>query len=525
MRGLGLCIAAAMLISVGHTQAQTPKSGGDLRAAITSEPDTHDCHVGTSFSVVHHLSPHYSFLLKFDQDAYPKVKGDLAQSWTVSPDGLIYQFRLRPNVKFHDGSTLTSADVAASYRRIWQPPPGVNSVRKSNLATLAEIETPDAETVRFRLSQPDAAMLTEFASPWNCIYSAAKLASDPNYPQKEVMGSGPFRFVERIPGSSWTGKRFEHYFVPGQPYLDSFKLLSMSATAIANSMQGAAIDGEFRFVTPAQRDRLVEAMGNRLTVQEAPLSSAIVLAFNSEKAIFADPRVRKALALAIDRRGAVTSMRRVTNTRLIGGFLPPSSPFAASETELASYPGYGASAEANRAEAKRLLAEAGVSTLKFKLLNRNAQDPWVTLGIFLLDQWRRIGLTIEQELVDGPTHINALTTGSFDVALDSLSDFVDEPSLLLAKFLSSDRSPAPRNSARYTDRQLDDLYDRQRRETDALQRKAILRQFEARLMSEGFYTPLFWGERITVHASYVKGWRALPSHFLNQSFAEMWFDK
>jgi peptide/nickel transport system substrate-binding protein len=525
MRSAAAIAILASVLAAHAATAQTPKRGGELRAAITAETDTTDCHAGVSFTTVHHLAPHYSFLLKHDQDRFPTIKGDLAESWTVSADGRVYTFRLRDGVVFHDGTPLTSADIKASYDRIRNPPQGVNSIRRANLAPIASVETPDPRTVVFQLSAPDAAMLTEFASPWNCIYSAAKLAADPLYPAKEVMGSGPFVFASRTPGDHWAGKRFDRYFQAGMPYLDGFRLIYMTGPAIPNALQGGAIDAEFRFLTPAQRNRLVETMGNRVTVQEAPLSSAIVLAFNTEKPPFNDPRVRKALSMAIDRRGVVESMKRVTNTNMIGGFLPPGSAFAATARELEAYPGFGNSADANRAEARRLLAEAGVSNLSFKLLNRNAQDPWATLGIFVLDQWRRIGLQIEQNAVDVPTHVNLTTSGNFDVTLDSHSDYIDEPSLLLAKFLSADRAPPPRNVARYTDRELDALYDRQRGEIDPAARRASLRALEARLFAQSYYTPLFWGERLTLHSSAVKGWKALPSHFLNQSLAEVWLDR
>jgi peptide/nickel transport system substrate-binding protein len=74
---------------------------------------------------------------------------------------------LRPNVLFHDGSRLTSADVKASYDRIVNPPAGVTSARRPSYAAISAIETPDPHTVIFRMSWPEAAMLANFASPWN----------------------------------------------------------------------------------------------------------------------------------------------------------------------------------------------------------------------------------------------------------------------------------------------------------------------------------------------------------------------
>src|SRR5947199_1363868 len=94
--------------------AETPKNGGTLTFAVTAEAPTSDCHATTTYAAVHVLAPHYSLLLKVDQDDYPKLKPDLAESWFAAPDGLTYTFKLRPNVLFHDGTPLTSRDVKAT---------------------------------------------------------------------------------------------------------------------------------------------------------------------------------------------------------------------------------------------------------------------------------------------------------------------------------------------------------------------------------------------------------------------------
>src|SRR3990167_6166830 len=125
--------AIAVLAMVASTStvsaAQTPKRGGILTFAVSAEPPNYDCHANTSFAFIHPVRPHYSTLLKFDGNSYPKVVGDLAQSWTVSKDGLTYTFILRKGVKFHDGSTLGSADIKASYDRIRNPQGGARSLR------------------------------------------------------------------------------------------------------------------------------------------------------------------------------------------------------------------------------------------------------------------------------------------------------------------------------------------------------------------------------------------------------------
>ena len=105
-------------------EAQTPKKGGMLNFGVVAEPPNYDCHGSTTFALIHPIAPHYSLLVKFDGKDYPKVVPDLAESWTVAPDGMTYTFKLRAGVKFHDGSPLTSADIKATYDRIINPPDG-----------------------------------------------------------------------------------------------------------------------------------------------------------------------------------------------------------------------------------------------------------------------------------------------------------------------------------------------------------------------------------------------------------------
>src|SRR4051812_32527415 len=100
----GLALAAA-----GPVAAQAPKKGGVLSYAISAETPNYDCIGSDTFATMHFVAPFYSQLLKFDLSNYPKVKGDLAESWTVASDLMSYTFKLKSGVTFHDGTPLTSA--------------------------------------------------------------------------------------------------------------------------------------------------------------------------------------------------------------------------------------------------------------------------------------------------------------------------------------------------------------------------------------------------------------------------------
>ena len=241
-----LAIVSSVPVWAASTEAvQAPTRGGTLEFAVESEPANYDCHANVSFAFLHPVAPHYSTLLKFDGVNYPEIKGDLAESWSVSADQRTYTLKLWPDVRFHDGSLLTSADVKASYQRIVEPPAGVISARRASYAAISAIETPDARTVVFRMKWPEAAMLANFASPWNCIYSAPKLAADPQYPAKHILGSGPFVFVEHVPGSRWVGKRWDRYFQSGKPYLDGYNARFMSGDAAITALERGEIQGPY----------------------------------------------------------------------------------------------------------------------------------------------------------------------------------------------------------------------------------------------------------------------------------------
>jgi peptide/nickel transport system substrate-binding protein len=517
--------AAALVLSAlaAPALAQAPQRGGTLDFGVVFEPPTYDCHAGNTFAVLHAVSPHYSTLLKFDLKHYPKVTGDLAETWSVSDDKKTYTFKLKPNVKFHDGSTLTAADVKASYDRLRDPPAGVVSIRKALFSDIAAIDTPDAATVVFRLKDVNAAMETMFALPWNCIYSAAKLKEDPAFPTKTVMGTGPFRFVEHVKGSHWVGQRFDGYHVPGQPYLDGFRATFIpNPSAMLNALQGGAVKAEFRGLTPNERDRLVEALGPKVRSEESSEPTVLLITFNTEKKPFDDVRVRRALTMAIDRRAASEGLYKQSRLKTVGGLMRPGSPFATPERELEKFPGLGRDVEAARAEAKRLLKEAGVENLSFVLTNRN-NPPYTTTGIYALDQWKRIGVNAEHRPVETAAWTQALTSGNFDVIVDFGSDVVDEPSLRLAKHISTDRSP--QNAARVVDRELDSLYDRQASESDPAKRADLVRAFEARWLDQAASVPFLWAQRIVVTYADVHGWAMSPSNSLGQDLAEVWLAK
>jgi peptide/nickel transport system substrate-binding protein len=522
--GFAGLLAFALAGAIAPADAQQPKRGGTLNFAISAETPHYDCHASETYATLHFSAPFYSTLVRFNLRKFPEIEGDLASSWEIAPDLMTYTFKLHPNVRFHDGTTLTSNDVKATYDRMRNPPKGVVSPRQATFADIGTIETPDANTVVFKMKAVNASMIEHFASPWNCIYSAKDLAADPTSPRTKINGTGPYIFGEHVKGSHVTGRRNDNYFKKGLPYLDGFRgVFTLQAAAMLNAVQGGQLLGEFRGISPAERDRLVSAMGDKIRVEEDSWTLNLLVAFNVEKKPFDDVRVRRALLMSIDRWGGSIGLSKISTMRSVGGLIRPGSPMATPPEELAKLPGYSKNMSAARAEARKLLKEAGVPNLKFVLHNRNLAQPYTPAGIFLVDQWRQIGVTADHKQYDTGPYIAAMNAGNYEVAIDFSNLFMDDSTLSLAKYLSFDRSP--QNLSRAIDRELDKLYDAHVRERDVGKRKGMIQAFERRVFEQAYQQPILWWHRIVPTHKVVMGWEMSPSHNLGAQLEGVWLNQ
>jgi peptide/nickel transport system substrate-binding protein len=321
------------------------------------------------------------------------------------------------------------------------------------------------------------------------------------------------------------GRKFDGYFERGKPYLDGYRAVFMSGAPMVNALAAGQVLAEFRGHSPADRDRLMQALGDRAVVVESPWVCSLVVSFNAKKKPFDDPRVRRALSLAIDRWEGAQALQKIALVRHVGGLLRPGYDLAISEQDLVKLPGFSRDIAASRTEARRLLKEAGVENLTFKLTNRNVAMPYTPVGVFLIDQWRQIGLAVQHEQLETRLYLAAQQRGNatYDAALDFNCDFMDEPNLQLQKYLSADKSAL--NYSGHTDRKLDELYEKQSGELDRAKRIALLREFERQVLDQAYVIPTIWWHRIIVYHKQLKGWNITPSHYVGQDLTDVWLDR
>jgi peptide/nickel transport system substrate-binding protein len=384
----------------------------------------------------------------------------------------------------------------------------------------------DDYTVVFELKYPSAAFIPSLANPYNFIYSAKKLAEDMHWHEKNVFGSGPFIFVQTQPGAFIEGKRNPNYHHKGQPYLDGIRAIFAKKQSLrVQAIRGGRAMIEFRGFPPKSRDDLKRALGDQITVQESVWNCNFAFTPNHRVKPFDDARVRRALSLAIDRWGGSKYLSKIAIVKTVGSIVYPGHPLAPTKEELQQIAGYWPDLQKSRAEARRLLREAGVPEgFKFKLHNRAVDQPYKIVGTWLVDQWRQIGLEVEQVVQPTGPWYKARRSGDFQVITDPNCQSVVNPLLDISPYISVDRSP--QNYGHYTDRVLDEWYDRMNRTLDFDEQRQLMMKFVKRVADEEAHTGmLLWWYRIIPHRSVVKGWKISPSHYLNQDLANVWLDQ
>jgi peptide/nickel transport system substrate-binding protein len=519
--------AAAMAAA---PEEEAGKRGGIFTFVIPADaPPSFDGHREGTFAMLHATAPFYSVLIRINPDNPSSTTDFVCDLCTAMPqptdDGKTYTFKIRDGVKFHDGSPLTAADVAASFEMIIHPPKGILSVRESYYVMVDTVEAPDPTTVVFHLKFATGAFLPAIADPFTFIYQKEVLDKDPRWYEKNILGSGPFKFAEYETGQAMKGVRNPDYYRKGLPYLDGFTAIFAEKQAVrVDAIRSGRAAMEFRGLPPSARDELVKALGDKLVVEESDWNCGSLVQPNHKKKPFDDPRVRRALTLAIDRWHGAPALSKIANVRTVGGIVFPGSPLAATKEELQQIAGFWPDIEKSRAEAKRLLKEAGAEGLSFELLNRGVDQPYKFVGTWLVDEWSKIGLKVTQRVMPTGPWLEAERSGNFEVVSQANCHGVPNPLLDVDAYLPS--SVYAGNYGYYEDQAEVDLYDKMLRETDFAKQRALMREFEKYVLdTEAHEIFVLWWYRIIPHPTYVKGWKISPSHFLNQDLATIWLDK
>jgi len=511
---LGLA-AGAIALSARMGNAAGEQAGGVCNIRLSADPSSFDSIGNTASNVVTVLSPCYSALVMHDQENPGQIIGDLARDWTISDDGRQYTFRLYPEVRFHDGMPLTSADVKFTFDRIRQPPEGVTSSRKNLFGRVTDIDTPDPQTVVFTLERPAAVFLDLLASAWMMVlpkhvFDAGGDLSD------SIIGSGPFRFVEYNRGVSIKLERNPDYHIAGRPWLEglNYFVVPDDGTSMANLVNGQLdVYSEF---SGDQLQSATKAYGDRIRILRATSLSGDGISLNSRRAPFDNPRLREAFSLALDREAAIRVAQRGLGT--VGGFMPP-GPWSLPPERLADISGYGGEIEDRRARARKLFAEAGQTTLAVTMTARKGVSTHEARAIFVKDQLAQVGVAVTVDLRESADYFERINTNDFQIATTQLGGLANDPDLLFGEYHTSFGST---NYSGVSDPDIDRLFTEQSAEQDASRRKQLVDEMNMRAIGQFGFILLFWKEDFFAHSARLRNVFLHQQADNNRRMADVW---
>jgi peptide/nickel transport system substrate-binding protein len=341
--------------------AESADKSGTIVFAVHEFTPIFDIHNETSYIGIQPMNPIYNGLLTLDVYNNYEIVGDLAERWEVASDSKRVTFYLHKGVTFHDGSPFSCADAKYSIDRMANPKRASRNFVTYFKQVYDSSSCTDDFTLVLSLKRPSPALLSVLSLSMAVMM---KKDIDDHFDRKDprfLIGTGPFKYKSHTPGVDFQAERNPNYWKPGLPHIGGYRAVIMSdLTKIFASFRARQLTmtGIARHLERPEAEILQKDFPDGV-VAIGPRSTWDNFVMNVSKPPFNDLRVRKAVALATDREKMIEIA--VEGWDAIGGYIGPHThtPFALPLEELRQYPQFGPDMEKRRAEAKRLLAEAG----------------------------------------------------------------------------------------------------------------------------------------------------------------------
>lgn len=408
----------------------------------------------------------------------------LAESYTISPDGMEITFKLKKGVKFHNGREMTAQDVKYSFERL----KGEDSPKAGDYKNISKIEVVDDSTVKFTTASLDVELAKAFCYPWAVIVPAE---ADANLKTNPV-GTGAYKFVEWIPQQQVMLTRFDEYHGEKAKIKDIGLVLIPDATSQLAALQVG--DVHITEVTGNQIKLLKE--DPKFQVYTEAMNATQLLALNMENKALSDIRVRQAIAKAINKDDIINTVVWGYGDK-VGSHLPVNYPDYVDTNNVMAYDPDGA---------KKLLADAGYSQgLTLKLTLPKSYQIHVDTGQIIADQLSKVGITADIEIIEwGQWLSDVYTAKKYDMTVVALSGRLDS-----RYFLKRYRSDS-KDFVSLISGEVDQLLDESGKETDPAKRKEIFKQIQLilaeRLPAAYIQTP----HKLFGMAGNVEGFRIYP---------------
>ncbi len=417
------CLAALSSAAAGAAMAQQPQRGGQMSVWLNADIRSLEPGINRDANtdgIVHQI---YEGLVGYRPDL--SVGPALAESWTGSEDGRVWTFALRENAVFHNGARLTSADVKAAWDRQWNNPawPCRRIFDQAGGLQVQSVEAPDAKTVVYRLAAPSALFLPWMASVQCGVVVAHEASFGADGKFQAPIGTGPWKLGEWRRSQFITLQRFNEYGASSAPaggysgqrqvWLDqvTYRIIPDQSAAEA-ALQTGALD----LMPDADIERVDALRAQGLQVQSAPGLSWSTLLIQTNDPVLRDPRIRRAMAHAID-------LKQITEIRTAGLAEPSPSPVSPSmsffDDSFRAWPEY------DPAKAQALLREAGYRGQVIKLQTNRRYNGMYDNSVAIQAMLSAAGMKVELEVLDWATQLSNYTAGNFQLQSFSFSPRLD----------------------------------------------------------------------------------------------------
>lgn len=478
----------AIVLSLGVAQAQV------LEAAVDGSPAGLDPHLITAFNSFQIVNGTiYEGLTAIDKDL--RIVPCLAQSWTMTPDGKVYTFKLVAGATFHDGSTMTTDDVVASLNRVVTK--DIASPLASRLAAMEKAVAKDAATVEVTLKEPSAPFLTALAS---IAIVPKAFESNKDGLQRQPVGTGPFRFKEWQPNSFIELSKHAAYWNKAQPKLDGVKFTIIPESA---TRQVGISSGQYAMLPNIDAATALQLKGRpNVKISETMELAYTLVGMNTSKPPFDNAKVREALNYALNRQEIVQAA--LFGAGVPGGPLSPALKDWASD--VATFPCFTHSA----AKAQELLKAAGITQpVAVTLLVLPRQDI-KDIAQVVQAQLNKAGFKAELKIPELGQFVQDWRNSNFDAFVSTNAGSVDPDDYFFRTF----RSGGSTNVFKYANPEVDALLDSARIESNQAARKASYAKVQSLLSCDGPAAFMTYGQLFTAMRTNVQGFDIMANRSL-----------
>ena len=520
---------AGLLLAVAGNSALAQKRGGVLKMYFFDSPASMSIHEEATIAGQGPVMGVFNNLVMYKQDvpqaSTESIVPDLASQWSWGEDGKELTFKLRQDVKWHDGKPFTSKDVKCTWDLLEGK--GAQKLRlnprRAWYRNLDEVVPNGDYEVTFKLKRPQPALIALLASGFTPVYPCHV---SPGQMRQHPMGTGPFKFVEFKPNEYIKVERNPDYWKKDRPYLDGieYQIIKNVATGSLAFVSGKVDMTSWYFLQVPMLKDINNQMGQELC-HMAPTNVLRSVIINRDAPPFGKPEVRRAIALTLVRKAVIDTLTQ--GKGIIGGALmsPPFGVWGLPSDKMQTLFGYGSDVTANRAEARKLVEGQGYgpnNRIHVKIATRNL-PPYRDPAVLLIDQLKEIYIDGELELIDTPVWYPRLAKKDFTIGLNLIGNGLDEPDQTLYENYTCD---AEGNYDGYCSPELDKLVDRQSMESDQQKRRQLVWEIEKRMAEDVARPILYHSVSGTCWHPYVKGYTMFVNAIYNGvRMEDVWLDR